>query len=404
MQNLTVYNTMSMQKEAFQPLVPGKVNMFVCGPTVQSFIHIGNARTYIFYDVLARYLSHIGYEVNFLMNVTDIDDRITSAASASGEDPVRYAERYTKAFLEDIDQLRILTVTKYERVSNYIPDMIRQISTLIAKKYAYVVDGDVFFDTSSFRGFGELSHQSHADLMLRPVEISPKKRGLLDFSLWRSVSLVKGKWQSPWGLGSPGWHIQDTAVSMSNFGPQYDIHGGAYELIYPHHEAEIAQAESVSGLKPFVRYWIHTGLVNLKGTKMSKSEGNVLNVRDVLRDFSPDKLRLYFLSFHHRSDAEFDEYKLGKIGDRYDEIRKMAREIEEKRSTKVRRRDSGKVLQPLYDALNDDIDTPKAVEFMMKLAEDGVKEQNPSQVELYYESLRTASNILGVNLFGAWRQ
>jgi len=404
MQNLTVHNTLSMQKEVFQPLVPGKVNMFVCGPTVQSFIHIGHARTYIFYDVLARYLSHIGYEVNFLMNVTDVDERITAAAKAGGEDPMKYAERYTKEFLEDINQLGILTVTKFERVSNYIPEIIRQVSTLIANKHAYVADGDVFFDTSSFKHFGELSHQSRADLMLRPIEIAQKKRGLLDFSLWRSVSLVKGKWESPWGLGSPGWHIQDTAVCMSNFGPQFDIHGGAYELIYPHHEASIAQAESLSGVKPFVKYWIHTGLVNLKGTKMSKSEGNVLNVRDVLRDFSPDKLRLYFLSFPYRSDAEFDEHKLGKVGDQYDEIRKMAKEIEEKRSTKVRRRDSSKVLQPLYNALNDDIDTPRAVEFMMKLAKDGVQEQDPSQVELYYESLRTAANILGVNLFGAWRQ
>jgi cysteinyl-tRNA synthetase len=403
MQNLTIYNTMTMQKELFQPFVPGKVNMFVCGPTVQGYMHIGHARTYIFYDVLARYLSHIGYEVNFLMNITDIDDRITSAAKAQSLDPEKYAEGYAKAFVEDMNQLRILTVTSFERVSNYIPEMIRQISTLINKKHAYVVDGEVFFDVSSYPEYGKLSHQSPLELSLRPLEISPEKRGLLDFALWRSVSLIDGQWSSPWGVGSPGWHIQDTALSMSSFGPQYDIHGGAYDLIYPHHEAEIAQAESASGVKPFVKYWVHTRLVNLKGSKMSKSEGNVLNVRDALHEFSPDQLRLYFLSSHYRSDAEFDERKLKKIGDDYNEIKKMAKGIEENRSARARRRDSSKVLQPVYDALNDDMDTSKAVEFLIKLANDGAREKDPNQVELYYESLRAASNILGVDLFGPIR-
>ena len=400
MQNLTIYNTMSMQKELFQPFIPGKVNMFVCGPTVQSFMHIGHARTYIFYDVLARYLSHIGYEVNFLMNITDIDDRITAAANSGGVDPEKHAEEYAKAFVEDMNQLRILTVTSFERVSNYIPEMIRQISTLISKKHAYVIGGEVFFDASSYPEYGKLSHQSHLDLSLRPLEISSKKRRLLDFALWRSVTLVEGEWNSPWGMGSPGWHIQDTALSMSNFGPHYDIHGGAYDLIYPHHEAEIAQAECVSGVRPFVKYWVHTRLVNLKGSKMSKSEGNVLNVRDALREYSSDQLRLYFLSLHYRSDAEFDERKLKRIGDTYNEIKKMAKGIEENRSARARRRDSSKVLQPVYDALNDDMDTPKAVEFLIKLANDGAREKDPNQVELYYESLRAASNILGVDLFG----
>ncbi len=403
MQNFSIYNTLTMQKELFVPFVPGKVNMFVCGPTVQSFMHIGHARTYIFYDVLARYLSHIGYEVNFLMNITDIDDRISIAARSAGSNPEKYAEGYAKAFVEDMNKLRILTVTSFERVSNYIPEMIRQVSTLITKKNAYVVDGQVFFDSSSYPEYGKLSHQSKLDLSLRPLEISSKKRQLLDFALWRSISLVDGKWNSPWGVGSPGWHIQDTALSLSNFGPQYDIHGGAYDLIYPHHEAEIAQAESATGVRPFVKYWVHTHLVNLKGSKMSKSQGNVLNVRDALREFSPDQLRLYFLSFHYRKDAEFDDRKLKNVGETYKDVRQMAKGIEEKRSARARRRDSSKVLQPVYDALNDDMDTPKAVEFMVRLANDGSREKDPNQIELYYESLRAASNILGVDLFGPSR-
>jgi cysteinyl-tRNA synthetase len=400
MPTLSVYNTLSMQKEPFQTISPNKVRMFVCGPTVQGLIHVGHARTYIFYDALARYLSHLGYEVNFLMNITDIDDRITQNAKAEGIGPETFAERYAKAFLEDMTRLKILTVTSFERVSGYVSEMINQVSTLVSSGHAYVVGGDVYFDTSTFPDFGKLSHQSRAELMMRPVEISPKKRGMLDFALWRSLSLVDGKWRSPWGVGSPGWHIQDTAASVTNLGPQYDIHGGAYELIYPHHESEIAQVESLTGLKPFVRYWVHTGLLTMKGSKMSKSEGNVFNVRDVLRNHGSDELRFYLLSNHYRKDVEFDDKKLKKCGERYLQVKKGAKTIEERRSARARRRDSSKTLLQFYEALNDDFDTPRAIEILEKLTEDGVKQGDPNQIELYYESLKIASNILGVDLFG----
>lgn len=400
MPGLSIFNTLSMQKEQFQTIWPNKVRMFVCGPTVQGLIHVGHARTYIFYDVLARYLSHNGYEVNFLMNITDIDERITQNARAEGARPEVLAERYAKAFLDDMTRLKILTVTSFERVSSYVSEMINQVSTLISNGHAYVVDGDVYFDASTFPDFGKLSHQSRAELMIRPVEISPKKRSILDFALWRSLILVEGKWRSPWGVGSPGWHIQDTAVSVTNLGPQYDIHGGAYELIYPHHESEIAQVESVTGLKPFVRYWIHTGLLTAKGSKMSKSEGNVFNVRDLLRNYGADELRYYLLSSHYRNNMEFDEKRLKKYKERYSLMRKSARTIEERRSARARRRDSSKTLVHFYEALNDDFDTPRALEVLDKLTEDGIKQSDPNQIELYYESLKIASNILGVALFG----
>jgi len=400
---LKLYNTMSMQKEQFQPLVPGKVTMFVCGPTVQSYLHVGHARTNTVYDVLARYLSHLGFEVNFLMNITDVDDRITEAATQAGVDPLRLAEGYTRAFLKDMEGLKIYTVTKYERVTNYVQEMINQIGSLIREKNAYAVDGTVYFDTSTFPDYGKLSHQTTKELSLVPLELSPKKKNLLDFALWRPLILVPGRWNSPWGAGSPGWHIQDTAVTITNFGPQYDIHGGAYDLIYPHHESEIAEAESLTKVKPFVRYWVHVGLVNFKGSKMSKSEGNVFNIRDVLKEYGSDALRLYLLSRHYRENMDFDEKVLQRTKDVYVTMREKVRLMEERRATKARRRDSGKILGPFYEALNDDIDTPKAIEFMNKLVTDGANEKDQNQVELYYEALRITSNIIGVNLFGRFQ-
>ena len=391
---------MTQEKEPFQTRIPGKVSMFVCGPTVQSYLHVGHARTYTFYDVVARYLSHLGFEVNFLMNVTDIDDKITDAAKAEGVDPIRLAERYTKAFLEDTDSLKIYTVTKYERVSNYVQETLRQISTLIASGNAYVADGAVYFNTATFPDFGKLSHLTAKELSLRPLELSVKKKHLLDFALWRPVILVEGRWDSPWGRGSPGWHIQDTAVTLTNFGPQYDVHGGGYELIYPHHEAEIAQGESLTKVKPLVKYWVHTGLLNIEGNKMSKSLGNVMSVRDALKQFGPDTLRLYLLSHHYREDMDFQEKGLKQMHDTYLDLRAKAKIMEERRATKARRRDSGKVLAEFYAFLNDDFDTPKAIAFMMKLIEDGASEKDQNQVELLYEALRITSNILGVNFFG----
>ena len=391
---------MTQEKEPFQTRIPGKVSMFVCGPTVQSYLHVGHARTYTFYDVVARYLSHLGFEVNFLMNVTDIDDKITDAAKAEGVDPIRLAERYTKAFLEDTDSLKIYTVTKYERVSNYVQETLRQISTLIASGNAYVADGAVYFNTATFPDFGKLSHLTAKELSLRPLELSVKKKHLLDFALWRPVILVEGRWDSPWGRGSPGWHIQDTAVTLTNFGPQYDVHGGGYELIYPHHEAEIAQGESLTKVKPLVKYWVHTGLLNIEGNKMSKSLGNVMSVRDALKQYGPDTLRLYLLSHHYREDMDFQEKGLKQMHDTYLDLRAKAKIMEERRATKARRRDSGKVLAEFYAFLNDDFDTPKAIAFMMKLIEDGASEKDQNQVELLYEALRITSNILGVNFFG----
>jgi cysteinyl-tRNA synthetase len=393
-----LFNTMSQRKEPLNA-VPGEtLRMFVCGPTVQSYIHVGHARTYVFYDVLVRYLQHLGIRMNFMINITDVDDRITEAAKKEGVTPGDVVEKYAKAFHEDLEGLDVNSVTSFERVSGYVQVMIDQVSILIENGYAYLADGVVYFDTSKYPYYGKLSHQSKSELSLRPLELTPNKKNLLDFALWRPVILEEGKWDSPWGRGSPGWHIEDTAVTLTNFGQQYDIHGGAYELIYPHHEAELAQGESLTGIRPLVRFWVHTGLVNLSGRKMSKTAGNTQLVRELLREFSADELRYYLLSWHYRDYVEFSHSRLKSASKAYSRAVAKAGRLKAfaaKTTSRVgpspdavRRR-----LSPFYSAMNDDVDTPKAIEWV----EDELIGGGSSDEARDYSALRIASDVLGVD-------
>ena len=389
---LTLFDTMSGRKELFRPLRPPVVTMFVCGPTVQSRMHLGHARTYVFYDALARYLGHLGYDVTFLMNITDIDETITEAARKKGADPLDFARQMSSLFLQDLRGLKVTTVSRFEPVSKHIGEMVVQVQSLLEKGYAYKAGGWVYFDTSSFRRWGRLSHQSKRDLSLRPLELSPAKRNLTDFGLWRPEELVRGRWRSPFGLGSPGWHIQDTAVTLPIFGPQYDIHGGAYELIYPHHEAEIAQAESLTGVHPLVNYWVHTGLLNMEGQKMSKSLGNVVTVEEALKTYSPDELRFYFLSFHHR--REMDLSGLGAAQQRLNEMRGAAKRLAGSKDSDEHS------LGSFERALNDDFDSPGAISWAAGTLRAAAKEDDPSRSsELAWAAVR-AMSILGVDLLG----
>jgi cysteinyl-tRNA synthetase len=394
---LILYNTMSMKKEPLRVAKGKALRMFVCGPTVQGFIHVGHARTYVFYDVLARYLSHLGYRVNFLVNITDVDDRITEAAKREGVKPGDIVRKYTGAFLEDMRGLDVRSVTSFERVSDYIGVMIDQITLLVGRKYAYLADGVVYFDTSKFHDYGKLSHQSKSELSLRPLELTPNKKNLLDFSLWRPEVLEEGKWDSPWGRGSPGWHIEDTAVSLTNFGPQYDIHGGAYELIYPHHEAEIAQGETLTGKKPLVRHWVHTGLVNLSGRKMSKSAGNTHLVKEILREFSADELRYYLLSWRRWEDMEFSIPRLRSSSKAFARAVAKAEKLKGRAKEGVEARKprgvGQELLSTLYSVMDDDIDTPKAMEWV----EEELIGTGSSEAAARYSALRVVSDVLGVH-------
>jgi cysteinyl-tRNA synthetase len=364
--------------------------MFVCGPTVQSRIHLGHARTYIFYDALARYLSYRGYDVFYLMNITDIDESVSRAAAEAGQEPLAYSEGMVSRFLQDLASLNITTITRFEAVSRHIEDMKEQVATLLSKGYGYQVDGWVYFDTSKFRRWGRLSHQSRRDLSLRPLELSPKKKNLVDFALWRPETLVRGRWDSPWGLGSPGWHVQDTGVTIPILGAQYDIHGGAYELIYPHHEAQIAQAESLTGVRPFVRYWVHTNLLNMEGQKMSKSVGNVVTVEKALERWSADELRFYFLSIHHREETDLSG--LGRARKRLAEMRKLASRVAGPKAV------SGRSLAGFESALNDDFDSPKGLRWSEYLLRAAAKERSPSKASELAWTAVDAMRILGVDL------
>jgi len=395
---LKVYNTLTRRKETFRSLSPGRVSMFVCGPTVQGFIHLGHARTYIFYDVVARYLAHLGSKVDFLVNITDIDERISDEAKRAHTDPTSLASRYSKSFLEDMTALGVSSVTRFEPVSRHVGETIRLVSLLLRKKNAYVVRGWVFFDTSTFSRYGRLSNQSKADLSLRPLELSSEKRNLADFSLWRPEVLVEGKWASPWGVGSPGWHIQDTAITLAVFGPQYDIHGGANELVYPHHEAEIAQGESISGIAPMVRYWVHTHLVTMAGEKMSKSIGNVITVRDALEEYSPDELRFYLLLTHYRDDMDLSGLKASVK--RLSLLREKVAELSQKVLTRTKSPPAAVLLSDFYAAMNDDFNTPAAIRALEELVDEEVREKDPSRVKSMLVALKTASGILGVGIIG----
>jgi cysteinyl-tRNA synthetase len=369
--------------------------MFVCGPTVQDYMHLGHARTYVFYDVVAQYLTHLGYRVHFVLNITDVDERITDEARRKGTPPLAFAREYSRYFVEDMAKLKADSVCRFEPVSAHVEQMIEQISLLIKKRHAYVVGGWVYFDVSTFPEFGRLSHQSPRELSLRPLELSLRKRNMLDFSLWRPENLVEGKWDSPWGTGSPGWHIQDIAVTTSLLGPQYDLHGGAYELIYPHHEAEIAEAESLTGLRPFVRYWVHTRLVNMRGEKMSKSLGNVLTVRDALRTYSADQLRMFLLGRHYRKDMNLKG--IDSAARRYTRLRRMAEKALHA-ARGVSKETDEELLRRFCDAMNDDFDTPLALRVLGEGLASTLDTRSTVMAGRKLASVRTAGRILGLDL------
>jgi cysteinyl-tRNA synthetase len=308
---LKVFNTLTRQKETFKPMRGKQVKMFVCGQTPYDDAHVGHAKTYVQFDTIVRWLKHLGYDVYYAQNITDIEDKLINRAKEQGLDPLNLAKHYTQRFLEDLEALRVKqNIDLFPTTSDYIPQMIEQIQTLIRKGYAYVVDEDVYYDVTRFEDYTKLSRMSIEELKKHRIEPDPRKRNSFDFALWKSQKPGELAWESPWGKGRPGWHIEDTAMTVTIFGPQYDLHGGASEHIFPHHTNEIAQAEAATGKKPFVKYWMHTGLLNIKGEKMSKSLRNFVTIKEVLSRYQPEVLRLYYASTHYRKPMEFDEADL----------------------------------------------------------------------------------------------
>lgn len=371
---LKVYNTLTRKKEDFFPIHGNRVNMFVCGPTVYDLSHIGHARTYVAYDIIARYLRFKGYNLFYLMNITDVDDKIIKRAKEENRKPIELAKEFTEKFYEDMNLLGIDTINLFAKASEYIPEIISQIEGLIQKKYAYIVNGDVYYDISKFEDYGKLSHRSIDEIHKHRIEPDPKKKNHSDFSLWKSRKKDELAWDSPWSKGRPGWHIEDTAITITYFGPTYDIHGGALELIFPHHEAEIAQSEAYTGKKPLVKYWIHTGILNVRGRKMSKSLGNFITIKDILTKYRPEVLRFFFAQSHYRSNVDFKDENLIKTKEALENLHRIHQKI--KKFHSLAPEDFGPkdkdILKKIEEyekkfcsAMDNDFNTPIAISFLI---------------------------------------
>jgi cysteinyl-tRNA synthetase len=304
---IRIYNTLGRKKQPFTPIMPETVRMYVCGPTVYDACHIGHARSAVVFDVIARYFRAVGFSVTYVRNFTDIDDKIISRANELGIPPLDLAERYIREFYEDMDALGVLRADIEPRVTDLIEPIIEFVGMLVDKGLAYAVDGDVFYRVTAFPGYGKLSGRKLEDMAAGArVDVDNRKEHPFDFALWKSAKPGEPAWDSPWGSGRPGWHIECSAMSWKHLGPQLDIHGGGKDLIFPHHENEIAQSEGVFG-RPFARYWVHNGFVNIDQEKMSKSLGNFLLIRDVLKRYPAEAVRLFLLSNHYRSPIDFTD-------------------------------------------------------------------------------------------------
>ncbi|MHB1042346.1 MAG: cysteine--tRNA ligase [Eubacteriales bacterium] len=326
---MEIYNTLNRRKETFLAREPGKVSMYVCGPTTYNYIHLGNARPLVFFDTVRRYFNYKGYKVLYVQNFTDVDDKIINRAREEGEEPIALAARYIVEYFRDADALNVQRADIHPRVSGHIPEIAGMIERLVANGFAYAVDGDVYFSVRQFKGYGKLSGRTLEDMLAGArVEVDERKKDPLDFALWKAAKPGEPAWPSPWGKGRPGWHIECSAMSLKYLGTKFDIHGGGFDLVFPHHENEIAQSEAATG-EPFVRYWIHNGFITVNEEKMSKSLGNFFLVREILAEFPPELVRFFLLSTHYRSPLDFDDEKLTAAGRGLERIKTSIRLLTE---------------------------------------------------------------------------
>lgn len=377
---MKVYNSMTRTKEELVPLKPGKVGIYACGPTVYDYFHIGNARMFITFDLLRRYLEHRGYEVTYVQNFTDVDDKMIARAQAEGITVAELAEQYIAAYFEDAQALGIRPATVHPRATEHIGKIIELIQKLENKGLAYPLDGDMYYDTTAFPDYGRLSGQNLDDLDAGArVDVDEGKRHPADFALWKAEKPGEPAWDSPWGRGRPGWHIECSAMSMTYLGETFDIHCGGQDLMFPHHENEIAQSEGATG-QPFVRYWMHNGFLNIDNRKMSKSLGNFFTVRDILKEYEAEDIRMFMLSAHYRSPLNFSRdmmaqaraglMRLYTARDRLDFLLAHAHDGEpstEEQEFIVR---AEAVLPSFYETMDDDLNTAGALGIMFELVYD----------------------------------
>ncbi|MEG1523705.1 MAG: cysteine--tRNA ligase [Clostridia bacterium] len=373
---MQIYNTMTRKKEELVPLVPGQISMYACGPTVYNFFHIGNARPFIVFDTMRRYLEYRGYNVRFVQNFTDIDDKMIRRANEEGITVKELGERFIKEYYTDADALGVERATVNPRATEHIDEIIELVKTLIDKGNAYATEnGDVYFSVRSFSGYGKLSGQNIDDLENGArVDPGEEKRDPLDFALWKAEKPGEPSWDSPWGKGRPGWHIECSAMSMSILGQTFDIHGGGQDLIFPHHENEIAQSEAATG-KPFARYWMHNGYINVDNQKMSKSTGNFFTVRDIAKEFDLEAVRMFMLSVHYRNPVNFSRDLILQAETALSRLRTARERLDEAVSLDTPTVEDTAFLDALVqfkthfnDAMDDDLNTADALGVLFDLA------------------------------------
>lgn len=354
MSSLKIYNTLSRKIEEFVPIDGNKVNLFVCGPTVYDFAHIGNAKTYTQFDFIVRYLRFRGYDVLYLQNITNIDDKIIKRAAERGISWDKLASEYEEKYYEEMKSLHNISVTKYARATDYIEQIVKQVKTLEEKGFAYKTTDGIYYNISKFKDYGKLSGRTEADrdAGVSRIDESLDKKNKNDFCLWKFSPF----WKTELGEGRPGWHIEDTAITESFFGPQYDIHGGAVDLIFPHHEAEIAQMEAASGKIPLVHYWIHCAFLNLNSSKMSKSRGNFIIAREAVEKYGYRLLRFFFISNHYRTTLDFNEDVLIQAKGALDRLDEFVSKIDINMEYNVE-----ELKTEVIKNLDNDFDTPRAM-------------------------------------------
>lgn len=405
---IRVYNTLTRQKEAFKPIEENKVRMYVCGPTVYNYIHIGNARPAIVFDTVRRYLEYRGYDVTYVLNFTDVDDKIIRAAKEEGIDLNQLSDKYIAAYREDVARLGVKAATVYPRVTESMDEIIAFINTLIDKGFAYQSAGDVYFRARKFKEYGKLSHQSLDDLQSGArVEVDERKEDPIDFALWKKAKPHEMYWESPWGQGRPGWHIECSAMAKEHLGETIDIHAGGQDLTFPHHENEIAQSEACNG-HTFSNYWLHNGYINIDNEKMSKSIGNTVLARDLLDQYSGLLLRFFMLSVHYRRPINFshDLIKQSEQGlKRIENVIKSLNErlVDAEDGPETVRGDIDVFIERFETAMDDDFNTANAIAVIF----DAVKVVNMylgkqvvllSDLEAYTAMLKSFFEVLGLEI------
>lgn len=384
---LKLYNTLSRKKEVFKPIKKDEIKMYVCGPTVNGVPHLGHARSQISFDIIRRYLEFIGYTVKFASNITDIDDKIINVANERGISIEELTLANTKAHMQDYQSLNVKKPDFQPKATEYVKEMIELVDLLLKKGYAYVIEGDgVYFDISKFKEYGKLKNQKIEDLEAgKRVEAKESKRNYGDFALWKIAKPNEPFWDSPFGKGRPGWHIECSAMTHKIFGIPFDIHGGGSDLIFPHHEDEIAQSESAYG-KRMCNYWMHNGMVNIQGTKMSKSLGNFKTIRDLILEYEPLVIRYFVLSNHYRKPLDFSKEALDDAKISYERLKKKVLELQDDEKINM------DYIELFKKQMDDDFNSPRALAILWKL----IKDKNARGK---YRTIEDIDRVFGLRLF-----